>query len=294
MDDYEYDDAEPEAYLPEKRKRAPDSGRKSGPVRWWLYGCGCLFLCCACWTLPVLALGVGGVTLAAILDNSKVTASGSETVALDPDQPVSLDVTNHAGKVVIQAGDPDEIVVDYTKTAYAFSRGAASDQLNQIAVAVAQRDDGTVAVTVDQQGSSTFFFQGDTVDLTITVPPELALRVTHEAGKVEIGGVRVTALDVNNNAGDVVFDGALVGSGPFALSLDVGDMTVRLPPDTFVDLDAQTEVGEVSVSGFEAADSSTGGDGIGATWRGTLGAGEGTPPVFTLRLNVGEIAVQRR
>lgn len=299
--DYDENEAEVIEGTPDKRKNVPGySGvgfapERRRPRRWPLYvALGCLLFPCICCALPVGVLAAGGVTLAAVFDNSEATLSDVETIPVEGDL-IPLEVNNNVGDITIQPGTDDEVRVEYTKRAYALSKGRAEEELNSIVVDVSQRDDGTVVVSTDQgDDDDNFFFRSNRVDLVISVPENVELRVTNDVGEIEVAnGLNVEELSLRTDVGDVRFSSALVGSGPYSLIVNVGEIRLTLPANSYLQLDAQTNVGDVSVSGFTTSDEAQTNE-VGASLNTTLGEGDGSAPTLTAQVDVGSIRINSR
>ncbi len=290
----------PEPTTPRKTKTKRTGKAPSKPVRWPLYAAiGCLVLpclCCAAFLCGTVALGA---SLAAVLNNAKATASGTETVTVDGSAVITLDVTNRVGSITIKAGTSDEVRVEYTKTGYGLTKSAAQKELDNMTVSVEQPEDNHVVVdaTVDRE-KDTFFSLADNVDLTITVPPDVRITVQHNVGEVKISGVTAYQLDITDNTGSITFDGALAEQegATFRLHTNVGEIKVTLPNDTYAALKAQTNVGSIDVaSGFSISDQSGSNTGPGQTWNGTLGSNsEIAAPPLEVGVNTGGITINAR
>jgi hypothetical protein len=238
---------------PEKPKRdfadnapAPRRARRRWP--WFLLG-GCCLGCCLCVTVPTLLVGAGGAILASVLDATS-SQTFSQTLDVDPGRVVSLVVDNPSGEVTIKHGQSDQIIVEYKKRAYALSKRAAENALDDATVKVDQSGD-TVTITTDNQSSSVWAFTAS-VDLAITVPPQTLVDVTNDAGEIK----------------------------------------VILPAQAYIMLDAETDTGGIDVVGLVSTAKEERSRVVGATWQGTIGEGEGTPPLYKLRVNAGNIRVE--
>ncbi len=299
-------------YEPSKPKRgAVDSGpvvvRRGG--RWrspfcLLFAClGCVMMCCV---LPICALTIGGATLGAVIMNSEVTVSGSQTLPLEPGVPLSLSIDNLVGDVTIRPGPADQVVIDYTKITHGWSRGDAQAQMDKLQVNIEQPDESTVTITVDTgRAQDEFWMLADEVLLTVAVPPGLDLSIETNVGKVRVEGVSVRGLDISTNVGDIIFSGALQGgaNARYQMNSTTGLIEVRLPQSTRLAIDASSDVSSVVVSErfVNRTTISERVGSAGASWSGTIGTAPGSSaiegsaedalPTLTLRSSTGRIQV---
>lgn len=289
---------------PMKQKRMPEfEPVRRRRTRWpFFLLLGCFLLCCICVIGPICALATGIATFASVFENSKVTASDVERVAIDEDEIITLEVDNSVGDIRIQRGSSDEIVVNYTKTARSFTKELARNALNAISLTVDQPSADRVVITAVQeqdeffcgnQDGGDFFCGSQKVDMTISVPEELYLDITNNVGDVRIDNVLARDLQVTTNTGDVHFDGELGVVGDFNIETNVGDIVMVLPGDTFIDVSADTDVGDLDFSDFDVSAGNRE-PGPSSSWRGTLGDGNETPPTLQLVTNVGDITIERQ
>jgi len=278
---------------PDKPKRGQRATPRSSRAPIFIV-LGCLLLLCLCCLLPLCLLGMGGLTIgsaAAVVMNNEATESGSEQVAVNADEPIVLTVENSVGQITIQPGSSEEVVVEYTKRAYGWTKDDANAQLKTMDVKVDQINDRSVRVNVEYSKND-FDFGLNAVDLTITVPRDVALIVDNNTGDIQVEGVRARSLKLESNTGEITFDGDLAASGDFSIRSNTGEITVRLPQDAYVQVSATTDVGEVNVSGFDVSNDESRRDGPGVTFSGTLGSGPETPPTLNLHLSVGSISIR--
>lgn len=106
------------------------------------------------------------------------------------------------------------------------------------------------------------------VDVTGTVPQGVSLRITQESGQVDLqnvgGAIAVRqrfgdvtirdaadAIDVSTESGDLAAAMRRVAPGTrIVLRTANGDLSLAVPPDTPIQVDAQTHAGEVRVQGL--------------------------------------------
>ena len=293
----------------EKPKRVTDDGeiygapdfdepprvvrRPARRSRWLLLGCLAVPLVCC--VLPLCLLAVAGVGAATFLSRNEVTVGGVESIPVDPDQPLTLVIDNRVGSVDVRAGAGEEVVVSYTKKASSITRSRAQADLDDIQIDVSEAD-GTVRVEViNDRTADNFWAWASTVDLDISVPPALAVRITNNVGSIRIEDIEARGLDVKSNTGSIDFRGTLEpdDEATYSLETNVGSIELRLPSDVYAEIDAATDVGDISIaSRFDAIDSRTDGrDGVSKVWEGVLGTGTDEPPLLRLRTNTGSIEV---
>lgn len=201
------------------------------------------------------------------------------------------------GDVVVRAGPDRSITVT----------SDVSDKDNVDLDVMADGD--TVTVTADTTTSGNLL--GDMaqgrVDFTITVPPETVIEVGIASGGVTVEGVRaggrittstgnVTLRGVSGDfsggtgvgdvrvtdsdgsfrftvgIGAITFEGGLVPGGLNEFETGVGDVTVTIPEDAGVRLEATVATGSVS-SDLDLADESRGPSVLGGRLSGTFGGG---------------------
>ncbi len=283
----------------------PDSGsgvyvpvRGRSGCRWpVVLALGCLGACMACCVLPLCALAITGAGFAAILSNSEATQSGTQTVALEPDAIITLAVDSTVGAITIEPGSGDAVEVAYTKKAYGLTKGQAQNELDNIKLDVTQPSSDHVEVTVkNDRTKDSFWSFANKVDMTIAVPASLNVEVKSDVGSITIQNVQARSLDISTSTGSINFDGSLQpgASSQYKIETNTGAITVTLPHDSYVRMDAKSDVGSVSVSdGFDSlSDVKSERQTVGASWTGTLGTGTEVLPVLTLHTDTGSISVQ--
>jgi DUF4097 and DUF4098 domain-containing protein YvlB len=273
--------------------------QRSRSSLWPLYiAGGCMALCCLCCFLPLCLLAATGAGMAAVLSNSETTRVATQTLTVNPDTPVTLNVDGTSGSITVQrGGKDDEVTVNSTKRAYGLTKSAAEKELDNITLDVKQPNDGneiTISVNTDHRQNS-FWFLANQVDLIITVPENVELLLQNNTGSIDISGVKARSLDIQTNTGSVTFDGEIVSNPTqtFNIQTNTGSITVSLPANTSVQVDARADVGSVSVDrGFNAiTDVSEDHSGVGATWRGTINDHSEDMPTLRLHSNTGSVTL---
>lgn len=288
---------EAEIIEPEKRKRSDDYYLQPEPPRrrrwpWFVLG-GCVMLCCLCFILPLAVLSIGGVVFSAVIEGSEVTERGSEQLDVSA-RALTFVIDNEVGDITLETGESGVIAVDYLKRAYGISRSQARSRLDDVTVRLEDAGEGTVRLIIDRPSGGFSLARVDSVDLTITVPANTVfdLDVDGGVGALRIGGeVQVSHVDAQVNVGEIGF------SGVFAADLtdsrfktNVGEIRLVLPRDLFARVEAETNVGDVTVDrALSITDAEDTDEVTGYIWRGTVGVGSGTPPVLEVAVNVGDI-----
>lgn len=228
-----------------------------------------------------------------ITQQEKVSESGTETITLESGQPLVLEIQNNVGSVTLVAGQAGQVVIDFTKTAYADSVEKAQDELAAMPLVMERRGD---SVWVDgRQPENRDNGQSNTVDLRIQVPAELALSVVNNVGSVALTGLRAESAELEVNVGDIRFDGALdaAAGSRHTFRVNVGSITLELAEDSHARLDAAVNVGEIRVSGFTIQDLDNERGTVSEDWQGVIGSGESDPAGVNLRVEVGDITVRQ-
>ena len=86
----------------------------------------------------------------------------------------------------------------------------------------------------------------DTSSGSVTVDgAQGAVKVNAGFGNISISQAEDVTLDLNTQSGSITFAGSL-GEGPHSLHSDFGEISLSLPADTAVDVDLQTEFGNIT------------------------------------------------
>jgi hypothetical protein len=268
------------------------------------------------WIVTGMASLLAALSLAAcqnktISENKEASESGSQTIPVTGGQPISLEVTSGVGDVTIRAGQSgDQILIQYTKIAYGKTDAEARSELAAMTLSIEQSGHGAVINSV--QTANTHHPRMNQVNLDITVPAEISLKVTQRVGSVQIDGVRVPdPLAVTNSVGDlalndvqaldgmtlhvdtgnITFSGVLSDQGSYALTVSTGSITIRLPKDSSAGVDAAVTTGEISLTGLTLSGQSQQKSVVGMKLSGVLGSGG---PTLHLSAAVGNIQIKAR
>jgi len=269
---------------PPRRRRWP----------WFVLG-GCVVLCCLCFVVPLAFLSVGGAVLSAVVEGSEVTERGTEQIDVTGDALV-FTIQNDVGDVTIETGNEGEIVVDYVKRAYGIGRGEARERLSDVTVRLEETAEGEVSLTVDRPGSRFSLVRIDSVDLVVSVPPDMVydLVASVDVGALRIGNdVQVSHVDGQVDVGSIALHGTFSEDlTDSRLRVDVGEVVLDLSEDAYVLVEGFTDVGDIKVdpsldvSGVDHQQEVTN-----ERWTGTFGSGEGTAPLLEVTIDVGEIRI---
>jgi hypothetical protein len=283
-----------------RKGRAEPRGRSGLRIPWPIFlalGCLCMpFVCCI---MVLCGTAAAGATLATIFSRNHMSESHTETLSVPSGAPVTLNVDNRVGEITIERGTEDTVVVEYTKTAYGLTKSNAQDAVNDIIVDIQQPTESEVTIDVQLgREEDTFFFRGSSVDLTLTVPERVALTVQNNVGTIKIQNLRVQSLDLETNTGSIEYLGWMPTNVnvPLEISANVGTIRLTLPENTYLNIDAEVDVGDINVSDSfdQVTPESQSGDSVGARWQGTLGRGAEDAPTLNLKVNVGDIRIAPR
>lgn len=218
---------------------------------WLLLACplGCVILLCGCVILSASTFSAGTAIVGSQLDRNAVSESGSETLAVDADQTLTVRVDNNVGDIAIRWGSDDAVQVDYTKRAYGWTVGGAEDALAEVTVDVVQ-DADSIVIETDAPNSNLFSSLGGGVDIDLVLPPRAAVIVDNSVGeinvtlpdsahisvdaRVEVGEINVSGFDLPDDSQREVVSETLettLGSGPdtppvYQLEVSVGQINI--------------------------------------------------------------------
>jgi hypothetical protein len=296
MDPEQY---EAEPVEPERKRKNEEYYLEPEPPRrrrwpWFVLG-GCVVLCCLCFVVPLALLSVGGAVLSAVVEGSEVTERGTEQIDVTGDA-LTFTIQNDVGDVTIETGNEGEIVVDYVKRAYGISRGEARERLNDVNVRLEETAEGEVSLTVARPSSRFSLVRIDSVDLVISVPPDMVydLAVNVDVGALRIGNnVQVSHVDAQVDVGSIALHGTLTGDlTDSRLRVDVGEIILDLSQDAYLRVEGFTDVGDITVdSALDVLDVDHQQDVTNERWTGTIGSGEGTAPLMEITTDVGDIRI---
>ncbi len=195
-----------------------------------------------------------------------MSATASETREYTVSGVPTVRVRDPMGVIAITPGTAERVEVRITRRVHGSLR-VTDDDLRSMAVDIAQDGDTiTVVATVEQQHVLSKRYS---IDMDITVPPAANLDLRLAAGNLRIRGIQgileahVSAGNLEGdgvtlagesrltiNAGNVTLRGALVSGASLDTHVNAGQVKLTLPRDTPASIDAITQVGSISVSGW--------------------------------------------
>jgi len=237
----------------------------------------------------------------------RVEATGQFDRTLVVNGPVSLSVDVPVGDVTVEAGASGQVTVTATRRAWGSTRSRAQEVLAGIDIAVEQTGN---QVRVDVTGLTDVrnVARSPQVDLVISVPPETALTVDANVGRVSVvglsGDLSVKAdvgtvtlndvlpqglLEIETRVANIELTGALVPGAAYRLSSDVGRIAMRVPDDSAFSIDARSDIGNVALDFVLSGRSAREGL-LSKEVRGSVGENASTS--LYLRSRVGDISVR--
>jgi hypothetical protein len=174
---------------------------------------------------------------------------------------------NQAGTLRVVTGSAGTITAEVVRKARGGTEEDARRALEGITVALTQEGDTVhLEVRIDQ---SIFRALQLWADVVLTVPPTTSLDLKLRAGSMEVSGTTgalsatVNAGEFHGhgltiagssrilvNAGEMRLDGALASGAALEVRVDVGTARLTLPASTAAHLEAVTDVGAISISGW--------------------------------------------
>lgn len=204
-----------------------------------------------------------------------------------------------AGSVTVVGTDAEEARLRFTQVARGEDVEEAQAQLGQLSIEEAGDAE------VYQYVVRTERTDGGRVDIEALVPREATLNVQLEQGAVRLSGT-AGGVTVQNESGNVEAAGlagrrvtlrtqrgnveagfaVLPSDADVRLATENGDITATIPAGASVDVDAETETGEIAVDGLSFTNRNLDQDGARQRFRGRLGGGRADLRATT---EVGEI-----
>lgn len=282
-----------------KRKKQKSSGGGGGSCFRWFLGCGLLIFLFCC-VLPGLGFGALGV-LAAVADDNKRTETTTETRPIEDIPTFTLTVDNAVGETHI-LGDPaaEDLQIEIIRTAAGLSDSDVQKHLDQLEVEITEGDSNEWIISANQDADddfwSTFVFGEQKIELRITVPAEFAqIFAKTDVGELIVRDVTVTEkLDLTNNIGSIEFWGTL-NTGDHRIESNIGAVVVRLASNSSVEIEATSDIGDISVDEGILREEDKIEDTTGGELFGIFGEAEPTAQLAIIS-NIGaiEIHAQRR
>lgn len=246
-----------------------------------------LLLCCC---LAAAGLAIGGVLTVpwSVVTNARVEATEKIEKTFDVSTPVSLSVAVNVGDVVIRAGDGDEVRIYAVKRAWGKDRRQAEEYLDDFEVRIRQRTMDEVKIESETPRRLSRVGRTPSVDLEISVPRDTNLDLVINVGDAEVTGVR-GAFEIESNVGDVTLRDVRFEEDS-RIKSDVGDIELRLPPDSVFAFSAESNVGDIQVD-FDIQNERSEKKVVGGSVEGEIG----TSPTAHVELhtNTGDIKIRR-
>lgn len=309
------------SYAPPPAPAAARRARRPGGCA--LLAGGCLF---ALGALLLLAAVFGGAALALQLGAESVTGSQTHTFAVAGAPHVVI--RSDFGDVRVEQGAAGQVTVAWTAEVRSISHSAAQRELDRLAVSATQ-DGDTITLDTTVPRSSWFSgFLDRSLSITVTAPARAALDLTSSAGDISVRGVsgvasiqtnagnvtleavalgggsaiRTSAGDIrlsgvavagttgiHTNAGDVTGDLALASGTALDIGTNAGAVRLSLPRATDAHLSASTDIGHITISGWNVPASQ---NGVGAGVTGDLNPNPTS--TLTVTTNAGSIQLTAR
>lgn len=221
----------------------------------------------------------------------------------------TLVIRDSAGNVTVTRGGDGQVGVQITKRVRSLPGAEAQRVLESVAVDLTQDGNSVTIQTHFPGDSGSTSGASPTVDVQVTAPQASQLDINAAAGNVTIreiaGQMTVTAtagnIEAQNaifagfsrlsaSAGNVTLDGEMNSASVLQADVKAGNISLRLPAPISAHLDARTDVGTITVSGWQ----------VSVTQVGTTGAQAvadfqpGPTDQITLRVGTGNITVAQR
>jgi hypothetical protein len=153
---------------------------------------GAIAICC----VLVVIFFVGTTTIIALIANSEVSKSDSQTFVLESAQVASLSIDDPDVQVTIVGGSGNQVVADYVLKTFALSKDEAQKNLDKTTVNIQRRSDGMIQIVVDSQDVS--FLSYYRLELTLQVPQQLGTVIITSQEDITIENVQA-AFDLSTD-----------------------------------------------------------------------------------------------
>lgn len=215
----------------------------------------------------------------------------------------TLTISDPAGTVSIARGGDAQVQVQVTKQIG--GRDVQAHTAFEGMTVQIQQDGNAIAVIADI-ADSTPGIRERNINLTVTVPQTTHVTVNLSAGSLSVDGITgavkstvnagETAIThtvlmgkstLTSETGSIHLQGSLAPGASLSEILGVGDASLLLPTSTSARLTAQTNVGNVEVSGWPLAPQRIGT--VGARVQGAMG--DGTGGTISVRVQTGKVSI---
>ena len=203
--------------------------------------------------LSLVCLGIGAVLFFTVnnrfqtndpFDRLNISSQleESQTLEVNPDRPLRLQVTNQSGSVTVTGANVDTVKVDVVKTAYDSSQSRADQEVKSIQYTIEQTGD-TITLQYELPDSMNFSNKVNTVDFAVTVPENTSLEVRAGAGDINVSKLRGPvelesgfgrtvlediqgAISVDSQSGSIRISGVEAGREDIVLATDFGEISI--------------------------------------------------------------------
>ena len=275
--------------------------RKRTPWYRWVVG-GCLAVTMVLIIGCASVMGVfGGLAWHyANLPEVRSTVSKTFIVQAAP----TLKLVNGSGDVTVRSGDGSHVVVTAIKRAQAETSSDAQSSVRNIPVTMEQSGN-TVMVTANGVGESDLGHI-ELVDLTVIVPRISQLAITVDSGNVSVqnvagsfaiqvnaGGVTLSGVEFRTTssvrvaAGNISVSGVVDTGSAVNVRVNTGDVTLRVPADSTMQVDAYTDSGDIATTGLPLMISHAGPSATATSVDGVAGCG-----YMKIRVDTGKIGFE--
>jgi hypothetical protein len=272
----------------------------------WIIGLGSLL---ALVVSLIYALSGGLILGISFSPLPKASATNTTSQTFQVNAVPSLAIQDDAGIVIIQPQNTSSVTAQITKITRDSSSSIAQADLSKIKVTSTQVGNKISITTNFQSVLNSRYGRSAAVNLLISVPAATNITANVKAGNVQatsvsglmaltVGAGDITLQGVSladgshltDTAGKIHLNGALNESASVSISDTSGDVVVQLPATTAVRLDAQTTVGNISVTGWSIQPARQ--NVSGATAQGSLGAT--ASGVLQIRVDTGDITIHQQ
>lgn len=164
----------------------------------------------------------------------------SKTLKVDPDKPVTLNVSDDAGDVSVTGADVDTVQVKIVKTAYASSQSRADEEVKDIKYTIEQIGN-TITLHYELLRSLNFNDHVSTVNFIVTVPENTSVEVRANSGDIDVSQVN-GIVDLSSDFGTTTLENI---KGAVAVDSKSGSIRASQVESGKEDIVLTTDFGEV-------------------------------------------------
>jgi hypothetical protein len=162
----------------------------------------------------VVVFFVGTSAIIALLANSEVSKSDSQTFVLESAQVASLSIDDPNIQVTMVGGEGNQVVANYVLKTFALSKDEAQKNLDKTDVNIERQPDGNIRILVESEGTS--FLSYYQVELTLQVPRQLGTVAVNSQDDIIIENVQAAFNLSTDISADVHLENV---SGSFEVSV---------------------------------------------------------------------------